>query len=85
MTMEPSFRTQGSVEFHTLLECKTCGKTIGGPKCKQEDMNAFVAQHNSHEMSVNTVVDSTDPRVLKLVGAAIKNQKDRPPSVVTNQ
>jgi RNase P subunit RPR2 len=85
MTLEQRFRTQGSVEFHTVLECKTCGKKIGGPKCKQEDMNAFVAEHKSHDMSANTVVDSTDPRVLKLVEAAIRNQEGRPPSVVKNQ
>lgn len=85
MTMEPRFRTQGSVEFHTVLECKTCGKKIGGPKCKQEDMDAFVAEHKSHDMSANTVVDSTDPRVLKLVEASIRNQKDRPPTAVKSQ
>ena len=75
MTLEPHLRTQVRVEFHTVAECKTCNKTIGDPKCSQEEMNAFVAEHKGHDLSFHTVLNTNDPRITKMVEQAIKKQQ----------
>ncbi len=75
MTMEPRARTQVSVEFHTIAECKTCDKKISGDKCSQKELNDFIAEHKPHDLSTNTFINSTDPRVLKMAEEAMKNQQ----------
>jgi hypothetical protein len=75
MTMEPRARTQVSVEFHTIAECKTCNKKVSGYGCSQKELNDFIADHKSHDLSTNTFINSTDPRVLKMAEEAMKNQQ----------
>ena len=75
MTAEPRWRTQVRIEFHTVAECKTCGKKMSGDTCSQKELNDFLAEHKAHDLSTNTFVNSTDPRVLKMVEQSIKNQQ----------
>jgi hypothetical protein len=75
MTMEPRARTQVSVEFHTIAECNTCHKKISGDVCSQKELNDFITEHKSHDLSTNTFINSTDPRVLKMAEEAMRNQQ----------
>jgi hypothetical protein len=74
MTATPRWRNQVQVQFYTVAECKTCHEKMGGEKCSQEEMNAFTDKHKKHEMSYNTVLDTDDPRIAKMVEAHLAKQ-----------
>lgn len=77
MTASPGWRRNVVVNFYTVAECKTCKEKIGGDKCSQEQMNAFSAKHNGHELSYETVLDTDDPRIAKLVEEQLAKQSKK--------
>jgi hypothetical protein len=61
-----------------LTVCHHQGQTdkkISGDKCSQKELNDFIAEHKPHDLSTNTFINSTDPRVLKMAEEAMKNQQ----------
>lgn len=74
MKAECRFRKSVTVNFHTVMECKTCNTSVSGSTCSQRQMDEFVAKHKGHEVLSSTVLDTDDPRVASLVDQALKRQ-----------
>jgi len=74
MIMTSHQRRDIRIPFHSVAECKTCSKTLSGAECSQDVYNAFLLEHKDHGVSTNTVIDTDDPRVMRMIDKAFQNK-----------
>lgn len=74
MIMTSHQRRAIRIPFHSVAECKTCNKTLSGAECGQNVYNAFLLEHKDHGVSTNTVIDTDDPRIMKMIEKAMQNK-----------
>lgn len=72
MSVDPRWRKSVKVEFHSIIECKTCAVTVNGVSCSQEAMNEFATKHKGHELCAHTVLDTDDQRIANMIKQATR-------------